>query len=83
MEMNLKRISLSIGLGLSIAFSWLQPLDTSAIIQVDAGLKRALIAFATADILSVDQAYFDHSIWQFMSKGGGVSQEGECDGYRA
>lgn len=23
---------------------------------------------ATADILSVNRAYFDHSIWQFMSK---------------
>jgi hypothetical protein len=23
---------------------------------------------ATADILAVDRAYFDHSIWQFMSR---------------
>lgn len=38
---------------------------------------------ATADILKVDRAYFDHSIWQYMSKR--VSQLGvvECDGLRA
>ena len=52
MKGKLRRISLSIVLGLSIAFSWLQPLDTSAITQVDAGLKRALIAFATARTLN-------------------------------
>ncbi|MDD2725498.1 MAG: hypothetical protein PHH59_15940 [Methylovulum sp.] len=38
---------------------------------------------ATADILSVDRAYFDHSIWQFMSKGAAASQAGQCNGYRA
>lgn len=38
---------------------------------------------ATADILSVDRAYFDHSIWQFMSKGTAASRAGQCDGYRA
>lgn len=31
---------------------------------------------ATADILSVDRAYFDHSIWQFMSKR--VAQSDRC-----
>ena len=34
---------------------------------------------ATADILSVDRAYFDHSIWQFMSKRAASSQVGACD----
>ena len=29
---------------------------------------------ATADILSIDRAYFDHSIWQFMSKRAAASQ---------
>ena len=45
-------------------------------------LDAQAIINATADILSVDRAYFDHSIWQFMSKGGAASQVGECDGYR-
>jgi hypothetical protein len=31
-------------------------------------LDAQTIINATADILSVDRAYFDHSIWQFMSK---------------
>jgi hypothetical protein len=35
---------------------------------------------STADILSVDRAYFDHSIWQFMSKRAAASQTGECHG---
>ena len=38
---------------------------------------------ATADVLKVDRAYFDHSIWQFMSKGVAASQTGECHGYGA
>jgi len=46
-------------------------------------LDAQAIINATADILSVNQAYFDHSIWQFMSKGGVISQACECDGYRA
>lgn len=33
---------------------------------------------ATADILEVDRAYFDHSIWQFMSKGVASSNAREC-----
>lgn len=35
---------------------------------------------ATADILSVDRAYFDHSIWQFMSRRTAQSCVSECDG---
>ena len=38
---------------------------------------------ATADILKVDRAYFDHSIWQFMSKRVAASQTGECHGHGA
>lgn len=38
---------------------------------------------ATADILSVDRAYFDHSIWQFMSRRSAQSGVSECDGFRA
>ena len=45
-------------------------------------LDAQAIINATADILSVDRAYFDHSIWQFMSKGAATSQVGACDGYR-
>ena len=32
--------------------SWLAPLDTPAIKQVDAGLKRALVSFAAARTLN-------------------------------
>ncbi len=33
-----------------------------------------------ADILSVDRAYFDHSIWQFMSRRAAQSGVSVCDG---
>lgn len=38
---------------------------------------------AAADILSVDRAYFDHSIWQFMSRRATHSGASECRGCRA
>lgn len=44
--------ALAIILGLAVAFSWFKPLDMSAISQVDAGLKRALITFAVARTLN-------------------------------
>ncbi len=43
-------------------------------------LDAQTIINAAADILSVDRAYFDHSIWQFMSKRA-ASQPGECHGH--
>ena len=43
-------------------------------------LDAQTIINAAADILSIDRAYFDHSIWQFMSKRA-VAQTGECNGY--
>jgi hypothetical protein len=33
---------------------------------------------AAADILSIDRACFDHSIWQYMSKRASVSKTDEC-----
>ena len=45
-------------------------------------LDAQTIINAAADILEVDRAYFDHSIWQFMSKGV-ASQPGECHGHVA
>lgn len=36
----------------------------------------------TADILEVDRAYFDRSIWQYMSRRSGQSEVAECDSYR-
>lgn len=44
-------------------------------------LDAQAIINATADILSVDRACFDHSIWQFMSKRAAPFQTGECHGY--
>lgn len=38
---------------------------------------------AAADILSVDRAHFDHSIWQFMSRRAAQSGVSERDRYRA
>ena len=38
---------------------------------------------AAADILAIDRAFFDHSIWQFMSKRAVSAGVGECDCYRA
>lgn len=42
-----------------ILFSWLAPLDSRAIEQLDAGLKRALVSFATSralnGVISVEQ----------------------------
>lgn len=37
---------------------------------------------SAADILSVDRAYFDHSIWQFMSRRASQSGVSACDGYQ-
>lgn len=45
-------------------------------------LDAQSIINATADILRIDRAYFDHSIWQFMSKRAKTSQHGKCPGHR-
>lgn len=47
-----KRFSLPFLLAVLVACSWLNPLDSLATKQVDAGLKRALISFATARTLN-------------------------------
>lgn len=47
-----KRISVTLLLAALVAFSWFSPLDTLATQQVDAGLKRALVSFATARTLN-------------------------------
>lgn len=47
-----KRIALPSLLAVLVACSWLNPLDSLAIKQVDAGLKRALVSFATARALN-------------------------------
>jgi hypothetical protein len=46
------RITLSIVVALMVACSWFVPLETVANQQVEAGLKRALISFATARALN-------------------------------
>lgn len=43
-------------------------------------LDAQTIINGAADILSIDRANFDHSIWQFMSKRA-KSQTGECHGH--
>lgn len=49
---NARQIVLAIGMAVIVLVSWLGPLDTPATEQVDAGLKRALISFATARALN-------------------------------
>ena len=46
------RMVLAVALALMVACSWLVPLESVANQQVDAGLKRALISFATARALN-------------------------------
>lgn len=46
------RLILALSLATLILGSWLAPLDSTAMQQVDAGLKRALVSFATARTLN-------------------------------
>ena len=45
--------------------------------------EAQIVINEAADILSVDRAYFDHSIWQFMSRRASKTWLAECDGNRA
>lgn len=47
-----RRIILALSVAIMLLCAWLAPLDSTAIKQVDAGLKRALISFATARVLN-------------------------------
>lgn len=47
-----RNVIVSLSLAVMIACSWLAPMDPPAMEQVDAGLKRALISFATARALN-------------------------------
>ena len=46
-----RQIAAALCLALAVACAWLAPLDAPATAQVDAGLKRALVSFATARAL--------------------------------
>jgi hypothetical protein len=47
-----RKALVALSLALMVACAWLAPLDAPAMQQVDAGLKRALISFATARALN-------------------------------
>jgi hypothetical protein len=47
-----RRVLLALALGALVVCSWLAPMDAPAMAQVDAGLKRALVSFATARVLN-------------------------------
>ena len=47
-----RRALLALALGALVVCSWLAPMDAPAMAQVDAGLKRALVSFATARVLN-------------------------------
>ena len=49
---NARQVFLAICMAAIVVCSWLGPLDAPATEQVDAGLKRALISFATARALN-------------------------------
>jgi hypothetical protein len=94
---NLQRLLLSKGIGPKTVdyFKIMVGVSTSAIdrhllnfLRLDGlvssdYLQAQAIINAAADILSIDRACFDHSIWQFMSKQGPPSCTVHCDGYRA
>lgn len=46
-----RQIAAAVCLAIAVACAWLAPMDAPATTQVDAGLKRALISFATARAL--------------------------------
>lgn len=48
----LGRIALLLAVAVMVACSWLRPLDSAANAQIDAGLQRALISYATARALN-------------------------------
>lgn len=47
-----RRVILALSLATMVLCSWLKPLDSTAIQQVDAGMRRALISFAAARALN-------------------------------
>jgi hypothetical protein len=49
---DIRRILLALAMALAVAGAWLAPMDLPATQQVDAGLKRALLSFATARALN-------------------------------
>ena len=49
---SIRRFVLALFMLVAAACSWLAPLDAPAMAQVDAGLKRALVSFATARALN-------------------------------
>ena len=51
-KISAPNFALVIGVALMVACSWLAPLDSAANQQVNAGLKRALVSFATARALN-------------------------------
>ena len=52
MKHGLERPLLLVAVAIVLAFAWLKPLEIAATHQVDAGLKRALVSFATARALN-------------------------------
>lgn len=49
---GIKKVTLAVLIIVTVAFSWLKPIDLQAEQQVDAGLKRALVTFAVARTLN-------------------------------
>jgi hypothetical protein len=47
-----RHVAMLVGLVVVLVCSWLAPMDSPALAQVDAGLKRALVSFATARTLN-------------------------------
>jgi hypothetical protein len=52
MKHGLERPLLLVAVAIVLAFAWLKPLEITATQHVDAGLKRALVSFATARALN-------------------------------
>ena len=69
---HIKKILLPLLLVLMVASSWLNPFDSIAIEKVDAGLKRALISFASARTLNAVVSVIQGTDLSFEPGGVGV-----------
>ncbi len=66
----LQRMALAVAVAIMVACSWLAPMESTANQQIDDGLKRALISFATARALNAGISVAQGT--DFDTKPGGV-----------
>ena len=67
------RLALALAVGIMVALSWLGALESAANAQVDAGLKRALVSFASARALNAVISLAQGTELAFQPLGMGVT----------